>query len=116
MISSTKELFRFSTVLTLVSALSILLAALPLLLLSPPIYVLIVMIVFVKVLLTFFIMDSSTGFGRFAGRPLGVVLRREYHSLKNDLLIEIPEFSLDGNVMENFSLMMLSPVFFAGFV
>ena len=62
MISSTKDLFRLSTLLTIVSGSSILLAALPLLSLSPHIYVTIVLIVFVKILLIFSVMDYSLAF------------------------------------------------------
>lgn len=59
MVSSTKDLFRLSTLLTIVSALSILLAALPLLSLLPHTYVMIVLIVFAKILLIFSVTDYS---------------------------------------------------------
>ncbi len=59
MISSMRDLFRLSTLLTIVSALSILLAASPLLSLLPHIYVTIVLIVFVKTLLIFSVTDYS---------------------------------------------------------
>ncbi len=114
MISSTKELYRFSTLLTIVSALSILLAALPLLSLSPPIYLLIVMIVFVKILLTFSVTDYS--FGQKRWKSIKATLWHECKELKNAFLIEIPEFAVERITIESFSLVILSSALFSSFI
>ncbi|TSC62326.1 MAG: hypothetical protein G01um101448_294 [Parcubacteria group bacterium Gr01-1014_48] len=103
MISSKKELFRLSILLTIVSASSILLAALPLLSLLPLIYVTIVLIVFVKILLIFSVMDYSLGVWREAG-PLGS-LAGECKKLKNEAArgILIVSASVDAHAIGNFS-------------
>lgn len=103
MISSKKELFRLSILLTTVSASSILLAALPLLSLSPLIYVTIVLIVFVKILLIFSVMDYSLGVWKETG-PLGSFAgecKKLEHEAAQSLLIV--SASIDAHAIGNFS-------------
>lgn len=101
MISSTKELFRFNALFTVASALAILLVTSPLLSLSPALYALILLIVCVKILLTFLAMDFDLGL--YGTNSLAYIAVREGKELHKAFFLEISEFGFESKTMECFT-------------